>query len=107
INEETRLPLTLASGLAWHGFAGVALAADFKYRVYDQKTNWALGTEYGVASVLTVRGGYALADSRSRNSLAGLGGGFGLRFSTYKLDYAITPFGELGNTHRLSLTTRF
>ncbi|MBI4064567.1 MAG: PorV/PorQ family protein, partial [Elusimicrobia bacterium] len=47
INEETRLPLTLASGLAWHGFAGVALAADFKYRVYDQKTNWALGTEYG------------------------------------------------------------
>jgi len=39
--------------------------------------------------------------------LSGLGAGLGLRMRGYNLDYAFTPFGELGNVQRLSLGARF
>jgi hypothetical protein len=31
----------------------------------------------------------------------------GIRFAQFTLDYAISPFGELGDTHVFTLTTNF
>ena len=33
--------------------------------------------------------------------------GFGAEINTFKLDYAFTPYGELGNAQRLTLTMGF
>ena len=41
------------------------------------------------------------------SALCGLAAGFGVKAYGYSLDYAITPFGELGNVQRLSLGARF
>lgn len=37
----------------------------------------------------------------------GVSGGLGATFSRASVDYAVVPFGELGVTHRLSLTLKF
>ncbi|MBI2070714.1 MAG: PorV/PorQ family protein [Elusimicrobia bacterium] len=107
IEERTKLPLTLSSGLGYHAFGSFVLAADIKYRVYDKKTIWAMGTEYGLGGSFALRAGYSLTEIGGRNSLSGLGAGFGLKIAQYRLDYSMTPFGELGDTHRVSLGARW
>ena len=44
---------------------------------------------------------------RETNIFDGLSGGFGLAWRTFRLDYALVPFGELGQAHRVSLTIGF
>lgn len=39
--------------------------------------------------------------------LNGVSGGMGITFSYVSFDYALVPFGELGMTHRLSMTLKF
>lgn len=113
-SESTQLPLTLALGSAFYFIPGLALATDLSYRPLDQKFMVGVGTEYRVLPMLALRGGYlsGLASDVSSglggmNGLQGLGGGFGLRLGEYQVDYALTPFGELGNTQKISLGVRF
>lgn len=107
INEQTKLPLTAAGGVGVHVLGALTLAADIKHRIYDRKTTWAVGTEYSLIPSFSLRTGYALSSRLNSEALSGLGAGFGMRMMGYRLDYAITPFGELGNAHRVSLTARF
>lgn len=70
------------------------------------------GTEITPLRFMALRAGYlqstvANGTSSGFASLGGLGGGFGLKFSSYQLDYVFTPFGELGNTQRLSFGAKF
>lgn len=61
-------------------------------------------TVYEKKSSFSLRLGYrtnAMGDS------SGLSAGLGLDISSYLIDYAYVPMGDLGNTHRLSLTVRF
>lgn len=44
---------------------------------------------------------------RSRNSGSGLAAGAGLRSEDLRIDYAFSPFGELGDTHRITVTLKF
>ncbi|MBI4054923.1 MAG: hypothetical protein HY402_02185 [Elusimicrobia bacterium] len=91
---------------------------DLKYQPHDKKVVVGMGTEYQVLSTLSLRAGYAAfqgkgagqfdgSETESLSSLAGLSGGFGLRLGGYLLDYAFTPFGDLGNVQRVSLSARF
>lgn len=68
-----------------------------------------LGTEYAFLGNLALRAGYG-ANTLSRGSrgpFGGVGAGLGLRLRSFGLDYAFTPFGELGDVQRLSLSARF
>lgn len=113
-SETTQLPLTVALGSAFYLVPGLALAADVAYSPYDEKVSVGFGTEYRILAMLALRGGYlsSLASVGGRGSgplgdLQGLGAGVGLRLGSYQIDYAMTPFGELGNTQRVSLGARF
>jgi len=74
-----------------------------------------LGTEYLIgnveekANVLALRGGYQLSfPSRELGALAGLSLGLGYTISrSIAVDYAFLPAGDLGASHRLSLTFKF
>jgi outer membrane protein OmpA-like peptidoglycan-associated protein len=74
-----------------------------------------LGTEYlvgdvdKVANVLALRGGYALSfPSADLGLLNGLTIGLGYTITrSLAVDYAFLPAGDLGETHRLSLTFKF
>lgn len=60
--------------------------------VYDKDTNFSL------------RAGYRTnAGAKS----AGIAAGLGVDMKTYNLEYAYAPMGDLGNTHRFSLTFKF
>ncbi|MFC1521720.1 PorV/PorQ family protein [Elusimicrobiota bacterium] len=109
IDEETPLPLSASFGMAYQFFEGVVLSADMNRLIHDRKNHFSIGTEYMMLQAFTLRGGYLLshAQPKTASSLSGLGGGFGLKIANSSMDYAFTPFGELGNTHRVSFSMKF
>ncbi|MBI4667766.1 MAG: PorV/PorQ family protein [Elusimicrobia bacterium] len=114
IDTASALPLTMATGFGYQLPQGPILALDFKYRPYSRKTNVSLGMEYPVLGILSLRAGYlgalSSAVKQGTNKLGdftGLGAGFGIRVLSSHLDYAFTPMGELGASHRMSLAVKF
>lgn len=112
LDQTSQLPLTMAAGIAYRMPMGFVVAMDFKNRPYSHTSEFCVGSEYAMFSNFTLRSGYnsAKAYNSATNGIAALNGiatGLGLKFYGYNLDYAFTPFGELGNAQRLSLGTRF
>lgn len=106
------LPTTVSAGAAARLPAGLTLAADWRWRPHAKKAEVGIGTEYAVLSGVAVRAGYASAaagrgGAPAAGGLTGLGAGLGMRIGRMALDYAFTPFGELGNVQRLSLGARW
>lgn len=116
IRERYSLPLSLGMGLKYDVSNMVTLALDIKHQPYDRKTGFSIGNEYRPWSVLGIRAGYLLGGSDSGywgansndslKNLSGLRAGFGLKLFGSDFDYAFVPYGDLGNTHRLSLTIK-
>ena len=110
ISQKDPLPLTLAGGIAVPIMPGFNLAADVKRFVYDKQNKVSFGMEYAVLSGFALRSGYMLNSSVKREP-AGLKNGFsagaGINFWNTMLDYSVTPYGELGDTQKISLKKRF
>lgn len=109
---HSSLPLALSGGAAYGLPFGLTASADLRYRPRSGQKELSLGTEYAVIPSLSVRGGYAsshggLSNLRGSSDLTGFATGFGLKVLGYSLDYAVTPFAELGAAHRVSLGARF
>lgn len=76
-----------------------------------------LGTEYSFVPPIfkqlktSVRLGHQVGMNSTLGGLTGLTTGFGIEYRkeviAFALDYAFVPFGDLGNTHRFSLTSKF
>jgi hypothetical protein len=62
-----------------------------------------------VVPLLTLRGGYAATpgNALSVDGITGITAGMGVTFSRMSLDYAVSPFGDLGMAHRISFRVRF
>jgi hypothetical protein len=67
-----------------------------------------VGAEDMMFSFLALRVGYQsnLAETKIQG-LTGLTAGLGVRFDGFGLDYAYLPYGDLDNTHRVSLSYQF
>lgn len=101
------LPLVLKLGAAWHATENLLFAADYENQPYEYFNKLHLGTELAVpvGPLQTfLRAGYTLGPENDQGSLAGFGTGAGLGFGSWQLDYAYVPQGDLGATHRLSMT---
>ena len=61
-------------------------------------------TTYDKAATFSLRAGYR---TNVEGKSAGLSAGLGLDMTAYLIDYAYAPMGDLGNTHRISLTFKF
>jgi len=89
----------------------ITFAFDVKRRVYDNKTEISFGTEITPINLLALRLGYLKSINpetiTSISNFKGIGGGLGLRISKFATDYAFVPYGDLGNTHRLSFSVKF
>jgi len=104
------------------GGANVTLPSNFKagvsYKILDTKSNFLLalvdvnvpsdnipsvcaGVEYTFNDMVSIRAGYKGTEP------AGISFGGGVKMQTYFIDYAYVPFGELGATHRISVTAHF
>lgn len=103
---ETRepLPTSMSAGAAVAVLPSVSLAAEFTRFLNDRKNSFSIGTEYGLAGGLALRGGYAAAAGSDQGALSG---GLGLRAGSMMLDYSFTPFGDFDTTKKFSLSMAF
>ncbi|OGS65609.1 MAG: hypothetical protein A3J79_09235 [Elusimicrobia bacterium RIFOXYB2_FULL_62_6] len=107
ISQKDPLPLTIAAGLVFSVIPGVNLALDVKRLVYDKQTGVSFGTEYALLSGVALRAGYLSGSSAAAINNTGFSAGAGLNFWNTRLDYAVTPYGDLGNTQKITLKKKF
>lgn len=107
MSQRDHLPLSFVAGFSFSVVPGLNLALDAKRLVYDRQTSVSFGTEYSVLSGFALRSGY-LSNSNT-NSLKnnGFSAGVGFVLLNTNLDYSVTPYGELGNTQKISLKKSF
>ncbi|MCL2484734.1 MAG: PorV/PorQ family protein [Endomicrobia bacterium] len=103
--ESEKLPGTIRLGGAYqfneHLLAAMDIGVPFAGKAYC-----ALGAEYSLPLSEYVsaafRGGYNTTSDAE--GVTGLTAGFGLGYRSFIVNYAFVPFGNLGITHRISLT---
>ena len=110
INQEDPLPLKVTMGALVGIIPGFNMALDIQRAVYDKQTTFNLGTEYSVFPGFALRSGLAITDG-TRDSGLGIGKnlnmGAGFKMMGTQIDYAVTPFGELGNAQRITVKRKF
>ena len=103
------LPLIFKAGAARSFLEGkLATGAEVDWLAQDERFYLSLGAEYLLNKSFAFRAGYQFGRSADElGGLVGLGAGIGLKFERFALDYAYVPFGDLGDTHRMTLGFNF
>lgn len=101
-------PIVIRIGIACNPFTkNLTLASDIDLPKAG-RPSINLGAEYWFKGILAIRAGYKHKNGNTdMDNIVGLTAGMGLRIRNYMLDYAFVPYGELGNTHRLSLSLQW
>ena len=106
--ESFDLPLTYRGGAAfrireifWLSGEAIKIGAAETFFAGGAEGEFNLTKEY----VGYLRAGYK--SGRSKNTGPGISGGIGIRSGSLYADYAFSPFGDLGDTHRLTLGVKF
>ncbi|MCG3205853.1 MAG: hypothetical protein KCHDKBKB_02576 [Elusimicrobia bacterium] len=120
VQDSFNLPLTISVGGAYHLTGPLMLAMDVHHKPHQRQTVLAIGTQFSVSNMISLRAGFlskvaeAVTNQQksetNRGSFAnvnGFTGGLGFQFKQLSLDYAVTPFGELGQTQMLTLSSWF
>jgi hypothetical protein len=106
ISEADPLPLMGRFGLAFkfidEPHASLAVALDNDYDLNASMYSGAVGAEFWLDHVFALRAGYT-GDAYQQHWTAGTG----FSLDAFEMDYAYSPLGTLGDTHRISLIVRF
>ncbi len=110
-SAQEYLPMTYRVGLAYRfqprNTPQLTLAFDWLKSI-DSDPVYAGGGEFCFEMdrvSFALRGGYSFDDSnQDLEGLSGASLGAGVKFQGWELDYALIPFGTLGNTQRFSIT---
>jgi long-subunit fatty acid transport protein len=105
-------PLNLKAGMAYHPSDELTLALDANSPA-NADLYFAVGGEYYFLNALALRLGYNTRSSQG----SGLTAGFGVAlkqvdveffyFREIDIDYAFVPYGDLGDTHRVTVNLKF
>ena len=110
-SETDALPTRLAFGAAYRFERGHALTAEVTNAPRVGGVDVGFGGEYQALKNVFLRAGYttqtAIAGGSSFDAARGLTLGVGFRADRWTIDYAAVPMGELGSTHRFTLSARF
>ncbi len=102
------LPMTASCGASYRLFNDELLCSFAIQKPYQQELIFSLGAEYTLEDVFYLRAGYKYAQfGNDLGPWSGASFGVGAEISDYKLDYSYTPFGDLGDVHRFSVTFPF
>jgi hypothetical protein len=106
ISAGDPLPLSSRLGLAWKildvPHNSLTLSADNGWQFGSQTYTGAVGAEYWLDMTLALRAGFT-GDSYQQHPTAGIG----INVDPVEFDYAFSPQGTLGDTHRFSLVLSF
>ncbi len=102
------LPLIFRAGLSHRMYEkGLLVSLDLAKPV-DNYPSIALGLEHPLSNKLALRAGYRYRQHGNElGTLSGLAAGLGFAYEQFSFDYAFSPFGDLGASHRISLAFRF
>ncbi|MFH1562334.1 MAG: PorV/PorQ family protein [Nitrospirota bacterium] len=104
IEKNEKLPLIFRLGASYKLIEkNVLLSLDIGKSVASN-IKFNLGAEYYLTTLLKLRGGYNSTNDTDNGWTAGVG--FKIK-DIFELDYAYIPYGELGDTQRISITTKF
>ena len=108
ISRRYNLPFTLRAGLSRRlPETGALVSLDISKSV-DNYPFFALGLEQLLTNKLVLRSGYRYRlHGNELGAWSGFSAGLGLAFDRFSLDYAFSPFGDIGNSHRFSILFRF
>lgn len=108
ISEKNELPLNFKVGGAYKlldDFLTISFDANLPA---DSDINFNLGGECQIKEILAIRAGYkTLAKDTIKSSNLTYGAGFVIPGTSIGLDYAYCDYDDLGDTHRVSLVTKF
>lgn len=110
MNEGSALPLTVRAGMGYMVLDNILFSFDANRQVNEKKTVFSFGSEYAVFNSFFMRAGYLKSAVSGGSSLAdssGFKAGFGFKLRNFNLDYAVTPFGDIGKAHTISLGAGF
>lgn len=103
--EVSPLPMSVTLGGAWQshpgGNASLIFSMDNTYST-DEKYFVGLGAEYVAFQVVSLRGGWRTGQVIG----SGLRLGVGFKLSFMDVDYSMSPYGELGTSHKLGVSMR-
>ncbi|HBA60773.1 MAG TPA: hypothetical protein DCZ92_08130 [Elusimicrobia bacterium] len=104
-SESAPLPFELDGGLRWRFSSGVNIFLEGRLPA-DHAPYLALAGEWGLAasrySGVFLRSGLNFKNYDEHGFMGVFNGGFGLKLRGLSLDYAFSPYGELGTAHRFT-----
>jgi hypothetical protein len=100
------LPLNLKLSVSYKGISKLLLAADVDCGLSDSVYAVAVGGQFMFGEMFGLRLGYKTGYN-SLGSMAGLSLGAGLSTEKIGVDLAFVPFGDLGNSIKLSFDLKF
>lgn len=106
IKEREPLPFNIKIGSSYiFEFTNFTtlFALDIDFPIKDDPIV-SVGSELSFFDMFSVRSGYKF--DKKLVAPTGLSVGGGIKYKNYSVDYAYRPFGDLGNSHYLSLTIR-
>jgi hypothetical protein len=106
LSEGDSLPMAFHVGGSWRPSAQWMVTSEVVY----PKTGLAsfhIGGEWRPLEMLALRTGYRTDTVKELSALAGYSLGLGLNVWGQELGYAWLPYGDLGNTHYISLLMKF
>ncbi len=114
------LPFSLNTGISYRRYelfsdqddGAISVDAIFPIQPIEDKVGMRVGVEYNlkwIGNRATLRGGYQFLDTSLSGVGPTLGAGYGLDFNgtVAFLDYAYAPEDVFGDTHRISISTKF
>jgi hypothetical protein len=102
------LPLIFRAGLSRRLDERGALLSLEADKPVDNYPSLAAGIEYPLTGRMALRTGYRYRlHGNELGAWSGFSAGAGVAFDRLTFDYAFTPFGVLGNSHRFSINLRF
>ena len=103
VKEKFKPPQTFRFGMSYIFYQDKLITGIDIVKARDTDWSFSSGVEWKFNKMFALRCGYT-----SENDIGdGVSGGIGFYISRFVLDYAFSPYGSLGDTHRLSLTYKF
>jgi hypothetical protein len=109
IDESDPLPILIKAGVSYDIYNRLILTFDANMPV-DNEAYGNIGAEYNYVlgnAGFAVRSGYKTSTINDHDALSGLSAGMGINYFGLCMDYAWVPYGNLGNTHRMSMSYKF
>jgi hypothetical protein len=108
VDKRYDLPLVFRAGLSRRLDERGALLSLDAVKPSDNYLSFIAGVEYPLTGRLALRSGYRYRlHGNELGAWSGFSAGAGVAFDKLTFDYAFSPFGTLGNSHRFSINLRF